>query len=175
MSKGNPVLDLEMRRRIHAAVRQFPGIHVREAARQLDTSVALVEYHVAVLVAAGLVAIERGDRYARLFPAGRGSVMAEDREAVGLLRERLPLRIVLELLDGGPRRHKDLAEALGIGKSKLSFHLRKLEAGHVVGRSTDGVFALRDGPRIARLLLSYPPTRDLQTEFAAVWLSLYGK
>lgn len=173
-SPGNPVLDLEMRRRLHAAVQEFPGIHVREVARQLDTSIALVEYHLNVLVHNGLVVAEKGDRYVRIYPAGKETPSPADRETVAVLRERLPLQIVLHLLDHGASRHKDVAAALGMSKSKLSFHLRKLEAGGLVGRDAEGRFSVLDRRRVERLLLSYPPTRDLRTAFAAVWLSLYG-
>lgn len=173
--QGNPLLDLDMRRRLYATVREYPGIHVREAARQLGTSQALVEYHLALLRDNGLVTVEKEDRYARLYARDAGAAPdKKDRAAVAVLRERLPLQVVLRLLDGGPAKHKDLADALGMGKSKLSFHLRKLEAAGVVAKDAEGRFAIADPKRVQRLLAAYPPTQDLREEFADVWLGLYG-
>jgi len=172
--RGDPLLEVEMRRRLYATVRQYPGIHVREAARQIGTSLALVEYHLALLRDHGLVTVEKDDRYARLYPKESGAPDKKDRAAVAVLRERLPLQVTLHLLDGGATKHKDLADALGMGKSKLSFHLRKLEAAGVVAKDAEGRFAIVEPTRVQRLLAAYPPTKDLREEFADVWLGLYG-
>jgi predicted transcriptional regulator len=168
-------LQLDIRRRLYALVQSYPGVHVREAARQLGTSMALVEYHLNLLREHGLVTVQKDDRYARLYPVDAPAPKPADREAVGLLRQRLPLRITLCLLDDGPQKHKDLAEALGLGKSTLSFHLRKLEAAGLVRKADDGSFAAKEPSRVLRLLLAFPPTKDLRDEFADVWLSLYGR
>jgi predicted transcriptional regulator len=171
------LLDLEMRRRLYALVQAYPGLHIREAARQLDTSIALVEYHVAILRENHLVREERDDRYVRLFASPRGDGPSEaERRVLRVLRERLPLRITLALLDrDGPAQHKTLCEELGLGKSKLSFHLRKLEEAGVVRKDADGRFLVAQRSRILALLLSYQPTPDLREEFADVWLSLYQR
>jgi DNA-binding transcriptional ArsR family regulator len=168
-------LQLDIRRRLFALVKEYPGIHVREAARQLGTSMALVEYHLGLLREHGLVTVQKDDRYARLYPLDAPAPRPPDREAVGLLRQRVPLRVTLALLDDGPQKHKDLCEALGLGKSTLSFHLRKLEAAGLVAKRDDGSFAVKDPPRVLRLLLAFPPTKTLRDEFADVWLSLYGR
>jgi predicted transcriptional regulator len=170
----NPILELEMRRRLYALVQDYPGIHVREAARQLETSQALVEYHVGLLQEHGLVTVERHDRYARLFAAGAPKQSPGDRAKLSLLRERWPLRVTLHLLDHGAVKHKDLAEALDLGKSKLSFHLRKLEAAGLVAKDADGRFGVVQPQAVRGLLDAFPPTKDLREEFADVWLSLYG-
>lgn len=171
-------LDLATRRRLYALVQSYPGLHIREAARQLDTSVALVEYHAAILRENGLVREERGDRYVRLYavPVGDAKTPTEaERAALKVLRERLPLRVTLHLLDhDSPQQHKAICDALGLGKSKLSFHLRKLEAAGIAVKAEDGRFTVRDRTRLLALLLSYQPTPDLREEFGDVWLSLYG-
>jgi DNA-binding transcriptional ArsR family regulator len=171
------LLDLATRRRLYALIQAYPGLHIREAARQLDTSVALVEYHAAILRESGLVREERDERYVRLYAVAAGHEGPSDaeRRALQVLRERLPLRITLHLLDhDAPQQHKDICAALELGKSKLSFHLRKLEAAGVAVKAPDGRFTVRDRARLLRLLLSYQPTPDLREEFADVWLSLYG-
>ncbi len=168
------VLDLGMRRRIYALVQGYPGIHVREAARQLDTSMALIEYHVAVLEQHGLVMRERDDNHIRLY-ASASTPAPADRAKLGVLRERLPLQVSLYLLDRGEGvAHGRIAQDLGMGKSKLSFHLRKLEAAGIVRKQDDGQFALIDGPGLQRLLLEHEPTPELRRDFADVWLKLYG-
>lgn len=171
------LLDLDTRRRLYALVQSYPGLHIREAARQLETSVALVEYHAAILRDNGLLRQERDDRYVRLYAIAGKSQGPTDAERAQLkvLRERLPLRIALHLLDHDePQQHKDIAKALDLGKSKLSFHLRKLEAAGIVAKAPDGRFVVCERTRLLDLLLNYQPTPDLRHEFADLWLSLYG-
>ena len=169
-------LTVRIRRRLYELVQAYPGIHVREAARQLETSQALVEYHVAVLVENGLLRVESNERYARMYagPKSEGPTAAE-RRMLAVLRNLLDLQITLHLLDQGAAvAHKRLADDLDLGKSKLSFHLRKLEAAGIV-RKRDGLFLVTDPRRLMRLLLEYRPTPDLREEFAHLWLSLYGE
>lgn len=169
------LLDLEMRRRVMAAVIQYPGLHVRELARQVGTSLALVEYHLGLLEGAGLVQVRRDERYARVYAVQTKGPNDEERALLALLRERLPLQVTLHLLDlGEPAKHGDIAQALGMGKSKLSFHLRKLESAGVVRRTPEGAFTTAQPQRLQRLLWTYQPTPDLREAFANTWLSLYG-
>ena len=166
---ADPLLDLETRRRIVTLVHTYPGLHVREVARQLQTSVALVEYHLPVLLENGLLSEERGEHLQRLFPAsGRGAqgLGKRERRRVGLLRSRWPLSITLHLLEGrAPLRHRDLADVLGIGKSKLSFHLRKLEAAGIVAKDAEGAFRVADRGEVLKLLLHYPPSPSAPVHF----------
>lgn len=169
------LLDLDMRRRLVALVAAYPGLHVREAARQLETSMALVEYHLALLTEAKLVEVRKDERYARLYPVQGPRPSDAEADLLALLRERLPLRITLFLLDRAePVKHGEIAGALKLSKSKLSFHLRKLEAAHIVRKTPEGSFEVVRPREVQRLLWTYQPTPDLRQEFAAVWLALYG-
>lgn len=173
--EGHALLDLEMRRRFAALVSTYPGLHVREAARQLNTSMALIEYHLGLLLGAGLVEAKRDDRYVRIYPVTGQRPTDAERDLLALLRERLPLSVTLFLLDRGePVKHGEIADALGLGKSKLSFHLRKLEAAGIVAKTEEGLFQVVQPRRVQRLLWTYQPTPDLRQEFADVWLNLYG-
>lgn len=170
-------LDLETRRRLYQLVQDYPGLHVRELARQLETSVALVEYHLGVLAGSGLVRVQEDAGFHRVFAAGerRSGLSAADRTTLAVLRKRIPLRITLYLLDDDePVAHSRIAKDLGLGKSKLSFHLRNLEASQVLRKAPDGRYEPVDRRRLLGLLLENRPTPDLREEFADLWLSLYG-
>ncbi|MHB8634428.1 MAG: ArsR family transcriptional regulator [Thermoplasmatota archaeon] len=169
------LLDLEIRRRLLGLVRAYPGIHLREIARQLETSIALVQYHATLLAGNGLVREERGEHHVRLYGVA-ADADSRDHELVGLFRSRWPLRITLFLLDQDmPVQHKRIADALHVGKSKLSFHLRKLERAGVVERTANGMFAPVERKRLLRVLLEHKPVPALHEEVADLWLSLYGK
>lgn len=166
-----------MRRRIYQCIMQYPGLHVRELARQLDTSASLVEYHLNHLLARGLVTEMREDRYQRLYPAeGQAALLGvHERRVLGLLREPIPLSVLLFMLDqeGVTAKHKDICEALGLGKSKLTFHLKKLQAAEVIEKTPEGSFRVRKPEMVSWLMVAYQPTPDLKQKFAELWLSLY--
>ncbi len=166
--------ELDTRRRLLALIRKYPGLHVREAARQLDTSVALVEYHVPALLEAGLVEEERDDRYQRLYPVGKDHVLSkEDRRALALLRQATPVRVVLVLLERDEERHAGIAAALGVGKSTLSFHLKKLERAGIIEKTDAGAYRLTDARRTSALLLEHEPTPSMRDDFADLWGTFY--
>lgn len=162
-------LGASMRQRILSAVRSYPGLHLRELARQLDTSVALIEYHLPMLVAKDLV--ERVEDQGRhlLFPTGHDA----PRRLVGLLRDKRRLPIILTLLDQGPLTHGEMVGALGLGKSTLSFHLRHLTKAGILENTVEG-FRIRDPRRVRRTLAAHRPTPDMLDRFAGTWGDLYG-
>lgn len=158
-----------MRDRILALVRRYPGLHLREVARQLRTSIALVEYHVPSLLEDGLIERVEAEGAHRLFPAHEGF----PRPALAAVRDPKRLHIVLALLEHGALRHAALAELTGLGKSTLTFHLKRLVAADVVRK--DGFeFCLEDEAVVRRLLERHQPTPDLVDRFSRVWGDLYG-
>ncbi len=158
----------DTRTRILHLIRRYPGLHLREVARQLKTSVALVEYHVPGLLENGVIERIEADGTHRLFPAHEGF----PRLALASVREPKRLRIVLALLDQGPLRHGDLAAATGLGKSTLSFHLNRLRSAGVVEK-TDQEFFLVDPGVMRRLLERHNPTPDVVDRLGTLWGDLY--
>lgn len=168
----------DVRQRVYDAVRRYPGIHLREIERQIGVSAPLAQYHLKKLVEAGFVDIHEQGGYARHYPTDKGksaSVTPADLPIVGLLREEVPLHVVLVLLDKGPMTHTDLVAELQVAKSTLSYHLAKLAEAEVVERAgSDARLRLKDRERMYRLLLAYRPTPSLLDRFAQLWEDLYG-
>lgn len=157
------------RDRIRALVVQFPGLHLREIARQLDMSLALVQYHIPQLVNAGVLEAVEEDGTQRIFPAN----ITGRRGALAALREPHRLHLCLVLLDQGAQRHVDLTAATGLSKSTVSFHLKRMERAGLVRR--DGAdYALVDPEGTRRLIEQHRPTPDVVDKFARMWGDLYG-
>lgn len=172
--RGKP----DVRAQVYDAVRRYPGIHLREIERQTGVSATLAQYHLRKLAEDGYVESHEQGGYVRHFPTAKGKsarVMPEDVPLVGLLREEVPLHVVLLLLDKGPLTHAELVAELGIAKSTVSYHLAKLaEAGLVERAGADARLRLTDRERVYRLLLAYRPTPTLVDAFAKLWGDLYG-
>ena len=168
----------DVRQRVYAVVRRFPGIHLREIERQTGISAALAQYHLRKLVEDEFVEVHEQGGYARHYPTDKGksaSVTPRDLPLVGLLREEVPLHVALLLLDRGPMTHTELVAELGVAKSTVSYHLAKLAEADVVERvEGETKLRLKDRERIYRLLLAYRPTPTLVDAFAELWEDLYG-
>lgn len=167
-----------IRSAVHAAVRRYPGIHVRGLERHVGASAPLVQYHLKHLLAEGFVEAHEQHGYTRYYPTAKSKsakVTKRDLALVGLLREEVPLHVVLLLLDEGPLTHGDLVARLDVAKSTASYHLAKLaEAGMVEREPRSTRLRLAQRERIYALLLAYDPTPDLIDAFHKLWDDLYG-
>lgn len=177
---GDETLELETRRRIYEAVRKFPGIHLRELSRQLGLSVPLVDYHLNFLDKYGMVSGIADEQYRRFYPRdpigaeNKTDVLsADEKRVVALLRQRIPLQIVLFLLKNGTAQHKEMVPLMGISPSTLSHHLNKLHRRGILVKTVSGEergYRLANEGQIARLLLTYePPPGTLVDSFIEIW------
>lgn len=169
----------ETRVRIEASIRQFPGIHLRALERETGLSGGLLSYHLKELEHEGLVASREIHGYMRYFPGARSPgphLTAEDQVYLGTLRERIPFTIVAHLLEAGGLLHKELVARVGLSKSTISYHLKKLVKAGVLLRSpaeADRRFSLSDPERVRRLIRDYRPTPELLDEFSVAWSEFY--
>ncbi|MDX1611844.1 MAG: ArsR family transcriptional regulator, partial [Candidatus Thermoplasmatota archaeon] len=131
--------DESMREQVLGAIEHFPGIHFRGIARELETSTALVRYHLQALEEEGAVRREEVGGYTRYFPAQDYEALTEEeREMLNVLRQERPLEIVLALLELGAMQHKDILEIVGGSKGTLTYHLNKLIDAGVVYKVARG-------------------------------------
>lgn len=174
------VLELETRKRIYDTVRKFPGLHLREISRQLDLSVPLVDYHLNFLEKYGIVNAIADEQYRRFYPRDpiganvKTDILSpEEKRIVALLRQRIPLQIVLFVLKNGSAQHKEMLPLMNVSPSTLSHHLNKLTRRGILNKSTTGEdrgYRLADEGQIARLLIRYePPPGTLVDSFIDIW------
>lgn len=174
------LLELETRRRIYETVVHYPGLHLREVARQTGYQLGLVEYHLTQLLRHELVYEIADGEYRRYYPRDplgvgerRDVLSAEEKRTVALLRQRVPLEIILLLLHRGPATHKELLAEVSVGASTLTHHLRKLLERAVVVRREDRAFQLADAKGLHLLLLKFRPHPGTLSEgFAQIWEEL---
>lgn len=171
---GKPAI----RKQVHAAVRQYPGIHVRGLERQLGISAPLAQYHLKKLLADGWLEAREQGGYTRYYLTSKGDQVRtaeEDAPLLGMLREEVPLHIALLLLDHGPQPHNAIVQRTGLAKSTISYQLAKMAEAGLIDRvsGTTGI-RLVERDRVYRLLLAHEPTPDLIETFADLWGDLYG-
>lgn len=155
--EDDEALNLERRRRIYHFVRTHPGLHLRALEDRLeDISLGDLRYHLDYLEKRDLVT-STSDGYRRTYFSAR-DVFLQDRTLLALLRQKSPRRIVLHLLTREEASFDDLREVLGVSKSTLSFHLKKLTEKNLVRvRKEEGknAYFLEDKENVAELLIAY--------------------
>ncbi|MES2154968.1 MAG: winged helix-turn-helix transcriptional regulator [bacterium] len=157
-----------------ALIGAYPGLHLRELARQGGLSEALAGYHVRRMLDAGVVEAHMDGNHLRLFATAGKGLRDEDRRVLAMMRQRLPLAIILHLLEVRSATHGTMAERLGIAKSTLSYHVAKLtEAGIIVQDGDGRTLRLRDAAHVAVLGQRWRPPSALVDSFAASWSGLY--
>lgn len=170
--------ETPMRERVLAAVRRFPGIHFRGIVRELDTSTALVRYHIQHLLEQEDIRQVQVGGYTRYFPIEEFRELTdEEKKMLNVLRQEKPLEIVLELLEFGSMQHKDLHELIGGSKGTLTYHLNKLVDAGVVRRVRSGEergFHLEDPEHVRELLTRYEPESDILDHVHDLWEDLFG-
>lgn len=166
--------SIELRRRIARLVQAYPGLHMREIARQAGISEALAGYHLDELVKDEVLESVQEEFFRRFYPA-KGGAREEDRDLLGALRQRVPLQIVLHLLGHGQATQQQLADLVGVGKSTMSYHVGRLLDLDLLATPAEGRgVVLRDPKRVERLLLRYQPPKDLTDRMVDLWATFYG-
>ena len=115
--RPSAVLEHPVRQRIAAFVQQNPGVTMREAQRGLDLANGAMTYHLRTLERAGLVRVVPDGMLRRIYPAGHPRV-----DAVPPLSER----VLLIVGQRGEATPKAIAEALGVSRQSVHYHLQKM-------------------------------------------------
>jgi len=156
------VLEFETRKKIYELVEQFPGVHLSKIAEVLQVSIQLIDYHLHYLEIHDLISIEKESGYSRCYI--KGQISAEEKQLFSILRQDIPLKIVLYLLQHPHARHKDLLQALQMSSPRLSYHLRKLVKQRIVTliehEGTPG-YILCNEREVITFLMRYKPTTIL--------------
>lgn len=169
------ILELENRRKIYQLISKYPGMYLREMEKELGLAVGVLDYHLSYMVKNEILSVEEEGNKIRYFV--REDISYGDKITIGLLRQKVPRRIVLHLMLNPGIKFKDVLEQFEISKSTLSFHMKKLVDGGIVdavreGRETS--YTVNDPEGIARVILTYKSSflDTVVDRFAETWLEM---
>jgi DNA-binding MarR family transcriptional regulator len=119
------LLEHPVRAQIFTTIKQHPGIHASQLAREVGVGWGTVSHHLDKLSKATMVTTRKVNNQKCFFEHG-GTVSRQDMEAAGAVKGETAGAIA-----GFVHRHpmtsqKDLADALGISAALTSFHVKKL-------------------------------------------------
>lgn len=113
----------ETRERIRAAIAADPGVHFRGLVRSLDVAPGQVQHHVRRLGSAGQVVSEGHRGRTHYYPP---TFDPWERRAIAALRRETARDVVAVLLERGESDPATVADAVGVARSTLEWHLDAL-------------------------------------------------
>ena len=168
----NELLELETRRTIYDLVSRNPGLHLSKIAEILKIRTSLVEYHLLFLEKHRIVRAVKESGYMRYYI--EGMIGKSDKKILSILRQEIPLRVILFLLKNDNAKHKDIIKNVDISPSTLSYHLKKMVDHGIIylnKHDKNRGYSITNKEGIIGLLVQYKPY-DLIDSFKDVWVDL---
>jgi DNA-binding transcriptional ArsR family regulator len=143
---------------------------------------SLVEYHLNYLEDNSIIYIIREDRYNRYYVDEdlddlKVKLSSAEKRILHILRQDVPLRIVVDLLECGRLTHKELKSAVEVSGSTLTYHLKKLVDADIVVKVRRGKhkgFVLKDERTVVKILVLGKVKAPSQIEnFEKMWDEFY--
>jgi predicted transcriptional regulator len=116
----------QTRKRLYDLIADNPGLHLSKIADILGLRLSLIEYHLQTMEKENLVTSVKDVGYYKRYYLVGSVVGTQERTIVSLLREDIPLQIVLYLLKHPNAKHKEILKNFKVTPSTLSYHLNKL-------------------------------------------------
>jgi len=125
------------RTQIYNYIEGNPGVQFRGICSALSLPVGLAQYHLGVLVKAGLVSFIRDGRYKRFFPSKKFS--RKEMLTISLLRHKTTRKILEVLLNKKQLSHGELAYEVSITSQALTWQMKRLGKTAFVLQANEGL------------------------------------
>ncbi len=149
-------LSLPTRKRLFEYVEANPGVHFSQLKRDLDMETGLLQYHLRELEEYGVLESEEYQSKRRVFVAR--NLDERERAILAVLRYETTREILLHLLERGASRNGEIAEAVEVTPSTISWHLSNLIEQGVVKSIEDDrttLYEVSDEDLTVQLLVRY--------------------
>lgn len=137
LNENSPLLNQPTRMKIYNVVKNSPRVHFRAICKSLDMPIGLVQYHLNLLTAAGLISVYYDGVYKRYFKSKIFS--EEDMRMISLLRHPTLRKILTSLSQEGTIIHKELASRIGVSSQALSLQMHRLKDMEIVNEKREGM------------------------------------
>lgn len=164
IEKGE-LLDHPVRNQIYETIKTNPGIHISEIARQTGAGWGTTIHHLRKLRASDMVCI-RDVNHQKCYFVNGGTFSPAEMVALSELKNEKAMRLALHVRDHPGVAVTELAAAVGISPSLVSFHANKLVKAGLLEKRREGKAVRLVVPEAARarimaneqLLASVPTT-----------------
>lgn len=130
------LLEHRTRRAFHGLVQAEPGIHTKEIMRRTGKSMGVTEHHLRKLVEGGLLV--RKDAAGKVCYFVTGTMDRQEMAALPLLQTDTSRQVMALVQDRPGMTAIELARELGMSRSNLSYHVRRLVGAGVLRMEPEG-------------------------------------
>ncbi len=166
------ILENERRRKIYAAIKKHPGLHIHEIQRVLDIPFSSLQYHLNYMATRSIIIEEKTEHYTRYFSS---MLDPEEKRVLLILRQKNLREIVFIILVSKKAKYRFIVEELKKPASTVSFFLKCLVDSNIVERTKIGyenIYTLKNEDSVEKVLIAYQSSLldALVDKWAATWL-----
>ncbi len=136
-TNSTPELNQTTRSQIYSLIRDNPGIHFRGICSSLNLPVGMVQYHLNILVATGLLTCYSDGKMRRFFETSKYSSI--QMKILSLLRHKTRGQILEIVNVNKTSTHSDLANQLSITSQGLTWQIHRLEEAGIIKEASNGL------------------------------------
>jgi predicted transcriptional regulator len=166
----------EIRDNIYNIVESNPGLNLTKIAETVDMRISHVEYHLSNLEKTGHIIVVKDAGYKRYY-SSVDQIEVSERKTLALLRQELPLKIVILLLKNKKLTHKEILKNFNIAPSTLTYHLNKLLRENIIDLHTYGKekgYSIKNRGAVVRFFTKYKLGKMVES-FGDTWDALKYK
>jgi len=123
ISKRN-ILNLKSRHDVYHFISRNPGLHINEISKRTNMPRSTLRHHLRYLMKSNLINSKFDRNHRRFYTCELKGI--KDKEILGLLRQKIPFKIIMYLLFPGFFSKTELAKELKLHPTTIDFHIKKL-------------------------------------------------
>ena len=159
-------------------IEKYPGLGLRELAREMESSPQSLKYYTDQLLKEGKILIKRDGKYSRFY--GKDVKIEEFEEKIlNCFRKPHLLNVIVVFLDAHKRnkteilKNQELMTILQVQSAgTVTYYLNQLVECDLIEKSKEG-FRLKNRTLIERLLKKYNPTPSIIDTFIELWTNYF--
>ncbi len=173
--KNEGVLELDTRKTIFDYISSHPGCHFRALYRALNLPTGVVDYHLKYMEDKELIVSKKSGGYKRYYI--RDTVKSQDKELLGLLRQKIPRDIIIYILLNEGTSHGQVKKEFNVSASTFSYHMSKIVKLGIIGFEKIGRkkrYYVKNPEEVAKALVTYKKgfADDVVDSFEEAWMDL---
>ena len=170
--------SIDYEKSIILVIEKYPGLGLRELARELSTSAQSLKYYTDKLVNEKQILVKKDGKYSRFY-AKDFEVEEFEEKILNCFRKPHLLNVIMVFLNADKREKKEvlknqeLMENLQVQSAgTVTYYLNNLIESNIIEKTRDG-FRIINQSLIERLLKKYNPTPSIIDNFIALWTNYF--
>ena len=138
IDSGDSVKQQTLREEVNQLLSREPGTYFRNAIRETNRTVGVIQYHITRLERSGQIFSFQVSNYKGYFPSSMKDISQKHKTALVMLRTPVRGKIIRYLMNNQIATQSDISKVLGISVQNLSYHLKCLQNYGIITKVRQG-------------------------------------